>query len=119
MQKRTPLYVRLPHAEAEKLDQAAFALKTSKQELVTRLIADHVPTGAVSVPRRGIGFGHHDFHPAGAPEVLTPGQAAELMQVEEATLLQMAEAGGLPGRKIAGEWRFARVALLRWLGAEE
>jgi excisionase family DNA binding protein len=27
----------------------------------------------------------------------------------------LADAGELPGRKVGGEWRFAREAVLRWL----
>jgi excisionase family DNA binding protein len=30
---------------------------------------------------------------------------------------QLAESGDLPGRRIGGEWRFARAALLAWLAA--
>ena len=117
--KRTPLYVRLPHAQAEQLDRAAFELKTSKQELVTRLIADHVPASQISMPRRGIGFGHHEFHPADAPDVLTPEQAAALLQIEHQVLLELAGAGQVPARKVGDEWRFARGALLRWLEGED
>ena len=28
----------------------------------------------------------------------------------------LAEAGELPGRRIGGDWRFPRAALLEWLG---
>jgi excisionase family DNA binding protein len=119
MQKRTPLYVRLPHAQAEQLDRAAFELKTSKQELVTRLIAQHVPSSQISAPRRGFGFGHHDFVPDAVPEVLTPAQAAELLQVGEDVVVELADAKQLPGRQVGGEWRFAREALLRWLAQED
>ncbi|HKC77959.1 MAG TPA: helix-turn-helix domain-containing protein, partial [Gaiellaceae bacterium] len=63
--------------------------------------------------------GHHSFRPTAAepraPAVLTAKQAAELLQVEPALLARLAEDGQLPGRKLAGEWRFAREALLRWL----
>jgi hypothetical protein len=31
-------------------------------------------------------------------------------------VLELARAGELPGRELGGEWRFARVALLGWLG---
>jgi hypothetical protein len=31
----------------------------------------------------------------------------------------MAEDGTLPGRKVGDDWRFARSALMRWLGAAE
>jgi excisionase family DNA binding protein len=65
--------------------------------------------------------GHHSFRPAApaalAPEVLTAEQAAELLQVEPSLPARLAEAGELPGRKLAGQWRFSREALLRWLAA--
>ena len=54
------------------------------------------------LPDEGMAVGHHAFTPAPAPEVLTPAQAAELLQVTEAELLALAEAGELPGRRIGG-----------------
>ena len=36
------LYVRLPHAEFDKLDRAAEALATNKKALVTRLVSHYV-----------------------------------------------------------------------------
>jgi excisionase family DNA binding protein len=47
--------------------------------------------------------------------VLTPTQAAELLQVPEDELLALAEAGKLPGRRIGEHWRFSRPALIAWL----
>ena len=32
---------------------------------------------------------------------------------------ELAEAGELPGRRIGGEWRFLRQALLAWLGGAQ
>jgi excisionase family DNA binding protein len=66
--------------------------------------------------------GHHSFRPAlqppaDAPEVLTAEQAAQLLQLEPTLLTRLAEKGQLPGRKLAGQWRFSREALLRWLAA--
>jgi excisionase family DNA binding protein len=66
--------------------------------------------------------GHHSFRPAKeppahAPEVLTADEAATLLQVEPAVLESLAEEGKLPGRKLAGQWRFSREALLSWLAA--
>ena len=58
--------------------------------------------------------GHHSFRPRD-PEVLTPDEAAELLQVDTEVVLELARAGSLPGRELAGEWRFARAALLAWL----
>ena len=72
---------------------------------------------AIDLPEQGITVGHHSFQPAPAPDVLTATQAAELLAVEEQAIVELAEQGHLPGRKIAGEWRFARTALLRWLSA--
>jgi excisionase family DNA binding protein len=64
--------------------------------------------------------GHHSFRPrdpreAGAREVLSGEQAAELLQLDAATVARLAGAGELPGRKLAGQWRFSRAALLDWL----
>ena len=44
--------------------------------------------------------GHHSFRPADLPDVLTPAQAAQLLQVEEDAVLALAEEGRLPGRRI-------------------
>ena len=59
--------------------------------------------------------GHHSFRPADLPDVLTPAQAAALLQVDEDAVLALAEDGRLPGRRIGEEWRFARAALVAWL----
>jgi excisionase family DNA binding protein len=128
------LYVRLPHAEFAKLERAAEALATNKKSLVTTLVSQYVdpdtPGGidrlramAGSLPRRvtvdlpeaGVTVGHHAFTPAPRPEVLTPAQAAELLQVGEDEVVALAEAGTLPGRRIGEQWRFSRPALIEWL----
>jgi excisionase family DNA binding protein len=49
------------------------------------------------------------------PEVLTAAQTAELLQVDEGLVLELAEAGKLPGRKLGDDWRFARSAIIAWL----
>jgi excisionase family DNA binding protein len=61
-------------------------------------------------------IGRHSFRPRNL-EVLTPEDAAELLQVDPDVVLDLARAGTLPGRELGGEWRFARAALLEWLGA--
>jgi excisionase family DNA binding protein len=103
-----PLYVRLPSEEAARLDAAAAQLRTSKRQLVTRLVVEKLDDVLV---------GHADFRPYPPTDVLTAAEAADLLQVEEAVVLELAESGELPGRKLAGEWRFARAAVLAWLGA--
>src|SRR5215208_5498238 len=91
------LYVRLPHAEFDKLDRAADALATNKKTLVTTLVSHYVdpdtPAGldrlrtiagaprtasgdrrkvTVELPDEGMTVGHHAFTPAPVPDVLTP-----------------------------------------------
>jgi excisionase family DNA binding protein len=62
--------------------------------------------------------GHHSFRPADLPDVLTPAQAATLLQVDEDAVLALAEEGRLPGRRIGDEWRFARAAVVAWLSGD-
>ena len=135
------LYVRLPHPEFEKLDRAAEALSTNKKTLVTTLVSHYVdpdsddaldhlrtiarmPTPApgasdrrftIKLPDEPMAVGHHAFTPAPLPDVLTPAQAAELLQVSEDEVVELAEAGKLPGRRIGERWRFSRPALIAWL----
>jgi len=124
--ERTPLYVRLPQAHAERLDRAAFELKASKQDIVSGLIARYVDAGSTDRLRRVVveagdepmTTGRHSFTPAAEGEVLTLVQLAELLQVEEDDARELAEGGELPARRIGGEWRFARSAILRWLAGE-
>jgi excisionase family DNA binding protein len=126
------LYVRLPHTEFAKLDRAAEALATNKKAIVTSLVSRYVdpdsPTGleelrsgleprrvTVNLPDDGLAVGHHAFTPSPLPDVLTPQQAAELLQVSEDEVVALAEAGTLPGRRIGEQWRFSRPALIAWL----
>ena len=48
-------------------------------------------------------------------DVMTTSQVATYFQLPEAVILAEANAGRLPGRRIAGEWRFIRIALTEWL----
>lgn len=105
MTESQPLFVRLPASAAEQLERMTSSSGASKREVVTRLILGDEMT-----------VGQHQFHPAQEPAVLTPAQAGELLQVEEGLILKLAEAGELPGRCLAGQWRFSRPALLDWLG---
>ena len=120
---RTPLYVRLPPHHAERLHQAAFDLKASKQDIVTGLIAHYVDRASSDSLRRilieagedQMQTGRHSFTPAMPTDVLTLGQVAELLQVEEDAARELAESGEVPGRRIGEDWRFSRDAILRWL----
>ena len=110
-----PLYVRLPADEAEKLDRAAFELKTSKQDLVAGMIRRFT----VETTDDGMSVGHAAFRPHSPPDVLTVAELAGWLQVDEQAVADLAEHGELPGRKLAGEWRFARDAVLDWLAGRQ
>jgi excisionase family DNA binding protein len=123
----TALYVRIPSAEAEKLHRASDFLQTPKRELITKLVAQFDPEDPVwTRPVAGPGgaqaefaLGQHSFRPASELEILTPTQLAGLLQVEEEVVVELAEKQELPGRKVGGEWRFSREAILAWLAEEE
>ena len=51
--------------------------------------------------------------------MLSPAEVADLLQVEEELVTRLADEGELPGRRIGDEWRFARTAVLEWLGGGE
>jgi len=132
----TALYVRLPATAGEKLDRASEALGIPKKDLVAGLVSTYVDPdsqrglhalGSLSQPRRiniemteaGSAMGSYSFAPYDPPEVLSAEQAAKLLQVEEALVVDLAEAGKLPGRKLGKAWRFSRAALVAWLSAPE
>ncbi len=132
---KTPLYVRLPHSEAAKLDRAAFALAASKQTLVAGLVARYVdPSSAsglealreltgdagsrrvtVETADDSIAVGRPSFLPAGTAEVLNVDELAALLKVEPAEVEALAEDDGCPagGSETNGASR-ARAAL-EWL----
>jgi excisionase family DNA binding protein len=132
-QELAALFVRLPVEQAEKLDRAAFELKVPKQQLVGALLERFSASQLARLPglesgRRRVvvesevddmAVGSHSFRPFEPPEVLSPAEVAELLQVEEPLVQKLADSGELPGRKIGKEWRFSRSAVLEWLGAAE
>jgi excisionase family DNA binding protein len=119
---RRPLYVRLPNDAAEKLDRAAFELRMAKQDLVANLVENHL--NHVAGTRRvvveslddSLTVGHHSFTPIDELEVMTLGEAADLLRIDAEDLAKLAESGEIPGRKLGDEWRFTRTRLLDWLG---
>jgi hypothetical protein len=139
--KKTPtaaLFVRVPAEQARRLDRAAFELGRSKQSLVSELLERYIdpdPGPRLGFPEEGrrrvtvetlepdtLVVGHHSFRPrepaphrASGPEVLRSEQAGELLQLDPSLVERLAASGELPGRMLAGEWRFSRVALLAWL----
>jgi excisionase family DNA binding protein len=122
MSKKTPeeaaLFVRLPAGAADRLDRAAEALGMRKKDLVAGLVERYVDPDS---PRAmgALRLGSYSFQSYEAAEVLDAGQAAELLQVDEGTILELAESGKLPGRKLGKAWRFSRAALVAWLSTPE
>ena len=120
----TALFVRIPSAEAAKLHRAADALGAPKRELIANLVAryvdpeDPVALSALGGAQADWSVGQHSFRPAAELEILTPAQLATLLQVEEEVVVELAETGELPARKVGEDWRFSREAILAWLAAE-
>jgi excisionase family DNA binding protein len=123
------LFVRLPLEEAEKLDRFAFERRMPKRDVVRRLVAERLDDADVLwhhpapppftmpiPPTPDVVVGRADFVPGSESEVLTVEQAAELLQTDADAVRELADAGELPGRRIGGEWRFLRRAVLAWLG---
>ena len=48
-------------------------------------------------------------------EVLTLPEAAAYLRLAESEVVGLAHTQGLPGRYVAGEWRFLKAALQHWL----
>jgi len=128
----TALYVRLPPTAIDKLRRAAEALGVHKKDLVAGLVSRYVDPdshhglsalGALSQPRRvtvdlgepGLTMGTYAFQPYDPPEVLNAEQAGQFLQIGEPVVIELAEAGKLPGRKLGTVWRFSRAALVAWL----
>jgi excisionase family DNA binding protein len=123
------LFVRLPVEEAEKLDRFSFERRIPKRDVVRWLVSERLddadvvwqqplpPPVRIVAPAPGeMAVGRADVVPAPPPDVLTAEQAAELLQTEPDTVRELAESGELPGRRVGGEWRFLRQAVLGWLG---
>jgi excisionase family DNA binding protein len=140
MSKKPPaesaLYVRIPAAAIDRLSRAAEALGVHKKDLVAGLVTKYVDPdsprgldalGSLSQPRRvtvemndaGPTLGSYSFQSYDPPEVMSAEQAAQFLQVEEAVVIELAEAGQLPGRKLGRAWRFSRAALVGWLAQPE
>ena len=141
------LFVRLPSVAVDKLDRAAEALGMRKKDLVAGLVSMYVDPdsrrgltalGALATHKlpgdlaaAGPTVGSYSFQPYDRaelrpdgptelpPEVLNAEQAGRFLQIDEAVVIEMAEAGKLPGRKLGAVWRFSRAALVAWLSGPE
>jgi hypothetical protein len=129
------LFVRLPAAAVDRLDRAAQALGVRKKDLVANLVTRYVDPdsqrglsalGALSTRRvtvdlgePGPTLGSYSFQAYDPPEVMNAEQAGQFLQIDEAAVIALAEAGKLPGRRLGAAWRFSRAALVAWLSAPE
>src|SRR6188474_1247867 len=122
MPRKTPsegaLFVRLPTVAVEKLDRAAEVLGMRKKDLVAGLVSRYVDPdsprgldalGSLSTREITLGVvepastrGSYSFQPYDSPppEVMTPAQAAQFLQIEETEVIELAEGGKLPGRRL-------------------
>ena len=75
----------------------------------------------MAAPRGELGpaRGSYSFQPYDPPEVMNAEQAGQFLQIDEAVVIEMAESGKLPGRKLGAAWRFSRAALVAWLSTPE
>jgi len=88
-----------------------------KKDLVAGLVERYVDPDS---PRAlgALRLGSCSFQSYEPAEVLDAAQAAELLQVDEETIVQLAESGKLPGRKLGKSWRFSRAGLVAWLSTD-
>ncbi|MGE5185024.1 MAG: helix-turn-helix domain-containing protein [Acidobacteriota bacterium] len=120
----TALFVKLPAESGEKLARVAVKLGVAKKYIVAKLVDDYLDPATAAPPPRKVTvdlgdpsptLGSYSFQPYDPPEVLSSEQAAQLLQVDEPLVIELAEAGKLPGRKLGTVWRFSRQALVAWL----
>jgi hypothetical protein len=52
-------------------------------------------------------------------DVLTLAEAAAYLRLSAQAVVAAASTQGLPGRLVAGEWRFSRAAILQWLSVSQ
>jgi predicted DNA-binding protein len=101
------LFVRLAPAETDRLDLAVATTGKTKRQLITDAVREHLTDEGLVVGRVSL----REL----PDEVMTPGEAGLLLKLDDAAVIAAAERGELPGRRIAGDWRFSRSAVLAWL----
>jgi excisionase family DNA binding protein len=92
------------------LDRLVDATGQRKQQLVSELLADRLEIGRIDIA---------PSLPTATGEVLTLDELACLLRLPTEALQALAQTGELPGRRVGGEWRFARSAALQWLSEGE
>lgn len=64
-------------------------------------------------------IGSYSFQPYDLPEIMNAEQAGLFLQIDPRNVIELAEAGKLPGKRLGPEWRFSREALVAWLSTPE
>lgn len=54
----------------------------------------------------------------GEKEIMTVKQVAEYLQMDEHTVYKLARTGLVPSLKIAGQWRFKKEILDKWISEQ-
>jgi excisionase family DNA binding protein len=114
-QPETPLYVKLPQNAVDKLDRAVQELGLAKKDIVAGLVTKYLDP--LSSPTASTGS--YSFRAYDPPEIMTAEQAGQFLQIEEKNIVELAESGKLPGKKLGPVWRFSREAILAWLAAPD
>jgi excisionase family DNA binding protein len=114
-QPETPLYVKLPQNAVDKLDRAVQELGLPKKDIVAGLVTKYLDP--LSSPTASTGS--YSFRAYDPPEIMTAEQAGQFLQIEEKNIVELAESGKLPGKKLGPVWRFSREAILAWLAAPD
>ena len=113
-EKLIPLFIRLPRAQASALDRLANQSGRAKQHVVSELVAQ-----ALTPPKPGpLSLGRVEVSSTAetrADEVLTLDEVASLLKLSPDVVQARAEAGDVPARRFGQDWRFSRLAVLRWL----
>ena len=48
-------------------------------------------------------------------EILTVGEAAELLRISRSAVYKLAQGGLIPAQKVGRHWRFHRPTIIRWI----
>ncbi|MCD6093278.1 MAG: helix-turn-helix domain-containing protein [Candidatus Omnitrophica bacterium] len=51
-------------------------------------------------------------------EIMTVKQVAEYLQMDEHTIYKLSRSGQIPSIKIAGQWRFKKEVIDKWISEE-
>lgn len=105
-----PVFVRLPEAQALRLERACAKQGMTKQAYVSAALTSRLD---------GTTGHRRPSDVVAADDVLTLDELAALLRLDAQVVRRRVEAGDLPGRRFDDEWRFSRHGVLAWLAAAE